>query len=214
MATYASDTGGGGDFAPVPEGPHAAICDMFVDLGLQETSGKFGGKIQHKVYFRWQIPGERLSYEKDGQKFEGPMTIGAKYTLSLHEKATLRKLLQSWRGRAFTPDELKKFDVTTVLGKPCLLSVSHAPKDGGGVYANIDTAMRLPPGMPAPVLEGDALIYDADNMGTFEKLRPWLQELIKGQKLEAEANKTNDPDSWRDKVDGQNAEDDPFDVPF
>jgi hypothetical protein len=143
------------------------------------------------------------------------MTIGAKYTLSLHEKATLRKLLQSWRGKAFTPDELKKFDVTTVVGKPCLLSVSHAPKDGGGVYANIDTAMRLPPGMPAPELEGDALIYDADNMGTFEKLRPWLQDLIKAQKLPEEADKANDPNAWRDQMQTADLDDDDYSgVPF
>lgn len=213
MSTYASDTGGS-DFAPVPEGPHAAICDMFVDLGLQETTGKYAGKIQHKVYFRWQIPGERLSYEKDGQQFEGPMTIGAKYTLSLHEKAALRKLLQSWRGKAFTSDELKKFDVTTVVGKPCLLSVSHAPKDGGGVYANIDSAMRLPPGMPVPTLEGDPLIYDADNLGSFEKLRPWLQELIKAQKLPAEADKANDPDGWRSDVPDSDRYEDDSEIPF
>lgn len=210
MSTYASDAGGGGDFTPVPEGPHPAICDMFVDLGLQEGSAKFGGKIQHKIYFRWQIPSLRLSYEKDGQTFEGPMTIGGKYTLSLHEKAGLRKLLQSWRGRAFTPDELKKFDVTTVVGKPCLLSVSHAPKDGGGVYANIDSAMRLHADMKVPVLEGETLIYDADNMGSFEKLRPWLQELIKAQKLPAEADKANDPDAWR----GDQPNDLDDDIPF
>lgn len=203
MATYASDTGGGGDFNPVPEGPHPAICDMFVDFGLQETTGKYAGKIQHKVYFRWQIPSLRLSYEKDGVQIEGPMTIGAKFTLSLHEKAALRKILQSWRGRAFTPEELRKFDVTAVVGKPCLVSVSHAPKDGGGVYANVDNVMKLPAGMPAPVLEGEPLIYDADNMGTFEKLRPWMQEIIKAQKLPEEADKANDPDAWRADLDDE-----------
>lgn len=202
MATYASDTGTGGDFAPVPEGPHPAICDMFVDLGLQETNGKFGHKVQHKIYLRWQIPEHRLSYEKDGVKIEGPMTVGAKYTLSLHEKAALRGLLKTWRGRDFTPDELKKFDVTTILGKPCLLSVSHAPKDGGGVYANVDTAMKLHKDMKPPVLEGEALIYDADNMATFEKLRPWLQESIKKQVVERDVLVAGgDPDAWRDGAD-------------
>jgi len=204
MATYASDTGGGGDFAPVPEGPHPAICDMFVDMGLQETTGKYAGKVQHKIYLRWQIPSLRLSYEKDGVQHEGPMTIGGSYTLSLHEKAGLRKLLQSWRGRAFTPDELKKFDVTTIVGKPCLLSVSHAPKaDGSGVYANIDAAMKVPAGMTIPPIEGEAIIYDADNMGSFEKLRPWMQEKIKAQKLPAEADKVNDPQNWRDDLDDE-----------
>jgi hypothetical protein len=184
MATYASDSGGGKDFDPVPEGSHLAVCDMFVDLGIQESNYNGEIKQQHKIYLRWQIPSLRLKYEKDGVEHEGPMAIGSKFTLSLHEKASLRKILQSWRGRAFTPEELKKFDVTTILGKPCLITVTHSPKDGGGVYANVGAVARLPQGIPEPTLEGEALIYDADNRGTFEKLRPWLQDAIKAQKLE------------------------------
>lgn len=205
MATYASDTGGGNDFDPVPEGSHPAVCDMFVDFGLQETTGKYAGKIQHKIYLRWQIPSLRLKYEKDGETIEGPMTIGSKFTLSLHEKAALRKLLQQWRGRAFTPEELKKFDVTTVVGVPCLISVSHSPRDGGGVYANVDTVMKLPTGMPAPQLEGDLIIYDQDNLGTFSQLRPWMQEIVKEQKTPQQADKANDPNAWRDQMENQPA---------
>lgn len=182
MATYASDSGGGKDFDPVPEGSHLAVCDMFVDLGLQDTN--FGTK--HKIYLRWQIPSLRMKWEKDGVEHEGPMAIGSKFTLSLHEKATLRQILQSWRGKAFTPEELKKFDVTTILGKPCLITVTHSPKDGGGVYANVGAVAKLPAGIPAPTLEGEPLIYDADNLDTFDKLRPWLQDLIKAQKLEGD----------------------------
>lgn len=159
MATYASDTGGGKDFDPVPEGSHLAVCDMFVDMGMQDSH--FGAK--HKIYLRWQIPALRMEWEKDGVKHEGPMAIGAQYTLSLSEKSNLRPMLQSWRGRAFTPDELKRFDVSTVLGAPCMITVIHKPKDGGGVYANVGTVSKLPDGVPAPNLEGEAIIYDADN---------------------------------------------------
>lgn len=184
MATYASDTGSGKDFDPVPEGSHLAVCDMFVDLGIQETNYNGQVKQQHKIYLRWQVPSLRSKWTKDDVEYEGPMAIGSKFTLSLHEKASLRKILQSWRGRAFTPDELKKFDVTTVLGAPCLITVTHEPKDGGGVYANVGAVAKLPPGVPAPQIEGETLIYDADNRGSFEKLRPWLQDAIKAQKLE------------------------------
>lgn len=177
MATYASDTGGGKDFDPVPEGSHLAVCDMFVDLGLQD--GHFGAK--HKIYLRWQIPALRLKYEKDGVEHEGPMSIGAQYTLSLSEKSNLRPMLQSWRGKAFTPDELKKFDVTTVLGAPCMITVTHKPKPEGGVYANVGAVAKLPAGIPAPQLEGGVLIYDADNKDSWDKLRPWLQEKIRNQ---------------------------------
>lgn len=174
MATYASDSGGG-NYDPVPEGSHLAVCDMFADMGLQDS--RFGAK--HKIYLRWQIPSLRVSYEKDGVKTEAPMTIGATYTLSLSEKSNLRPMLQSWRGRAFTPEELKKFDVTTVVGHPCMITVTHEPKDGGGVYANVGVVAKLPPGVPPPVMEGETVIYDADNLDSFEKLRPWLQDKIK-----------------------------------
>jgi hypothetical protein len=183
MATYASDTGGGKDFDPVPEGSHLAVCDMFVDLGMQDSH--FGAK--HKIYLRWQIPALRLSYEKDGEKIEGPMSIGATYTLSLSEKSNLRPILQAWRGRAFTPDELKKFDVTTVLGAPCMITVTHEPKKDGGVYANVASVAKLPAGIAAPVLEGETILYDADNKDSWDKLRPWLQEKIKNQ-VEAKAD--------------------------
>lgn len=202
MATYASDTGGGKDFDPVPEGSHLAVCDMFVDLGVQDT--KFGAK--HKIYIRWQIPSLRIEWEKDGEKHEGPMAIGAKYTLSLSEKSNLRPMLQSWRGRAFTPDELKKFDVTTILGKPCMITVTHAPKDGGGVYANVGVVAKLPNGVPAPDLEGETVIYDADNTSSWEKLRPWMQEAIKAAVTHDPAPPPSEnPDAWPDLDD---------DVPF
>lgn len=182
MATYASDTGGGKDFDPVPEGSHLAVCDMFADLGMQD--GHFG--VKHKIYLRWQIPALRMKWEKDGVEHEGPMAIGAQYTLSLSDKSNLRPILQAWRGKAFTADELKKFDVTTVLGKPCMVTVTHEAKKDGGVYANVAAVAKLPTGINPPTLEGEAILYDADNMETFEKLRPWLQEKIKAQIIQRE----------------------------
>lgn len=175
MSTYASDTGGGRDFDPVPEGSHMAVCDMFVDLGLQDS--RFGAK--HKIYLRWQIPALRIEFEKDGVNVNAPMSIGATYTLSLAEKSNLRPMLQSWRGKAFTADELKKFDVSSVLGAPCMITVTHNPKEGGGVYANVGAVVKIPAGIPAPSLEGEPIIYDADNLGSWDSLRPWMQEKIR-----------------------------------
>lgn len=203
MSTYASDTGGG-NYDPVPEGSHIAICDMFVDLGLQDS--RFGAKP--KIYLRWQIPNLVIEYEKDGVKTQAPMTVGATYTLSLAEKSNLRPMLQSWRGRAFTPEELKKFDVATVLGKPCMITVTHDPKEGGGVYANVGVVAKLPPGVPEPVLAGETLIYDADNLGTFDKLRPWIQDKIKN------AAKPNDLPEQRGGDTGEFADALEDDVPF
>lgn len=188
MSTYASDTGGGRDFDPVPEGSHMAVCDMFVDLGLQDS--RFGAK--HKIYLRWQIPALRIEFEKDGEKINAPMSIGATYTLSLAEKSNLRPLLQSWRGKAFTAEELKKFDVSSVLGAPCMITVTHNPKEGGGVYANVGAVVKIPAGIPAPTIEGDPIIYDADNLGSWESLRPWMQEKIRNAVKQSEPEQRGD----------------------
>jgi hypothetical protein len=178
-----TDTGGGRDFEPIPAGPHGAICDMLVDLGLQE-GGKFGAK--HKLYFRFQVPTVRIEWEdKDtGEAKNMPAVIGVQYTASLSEKSLLRPFLESWRGRPFTPEELRGFDPVNVVGIPALINVIHEPgnKNGKAVtYANISSIMPLPQGMPRPQLEGEVVIFDADHQGSFDKLPKWLQEKINNQ---------------------------------
>ena len=99
-------------------------------------------KSQHKVYIRWEVPDERVTYEKDGVEIEGPCSIGATYTLSLSEKANLRKVLENWRGQPFTEQELKGFDITTIAGKCCQIMVQHETK-GGKTYANVTGVMGI-----------------------------------------------------------------------
>lgn len=131
----------GATFRPAPAGVHAAVCVDIVDLGELEVT--YGGKTkrQHKIKIVWQI--EEL--RDDGKQF----LLQKRYTLSLHEKAGLRKDLESWRGRQFTEEELRGFDVEVLLGKECMLSVFHNFKDGS-TYANVNAIMKLPKGMPAP----------------------------------------------------------------
>lgn len=139
MAITATDTGGK-DFKKVPPGCHFAICNMVVDLGIQQTTFKGQSKSQHKIYLRWEVPDERVTYEKDGKEVEGPCSIGATYTLSLSEKANLRKVLENWRGKPFTAEELKGFDVTTIAGKCCQIMIQHATS-GDKTYANVTGVM-------------------------------------------------------------------------
>ena len=57
------------------------------------------------------------------------------------EKANLRKDLESWRGKAFTDDEAKAFDVTNLMGKACMINIIHeaAKNDPTKIYANISS---------------------------------------------------------------------------
>jgi hypothetical protein len=91
-------------------------------------------KQQHKVRIVWQLE----DMMADGK----PFLIQKRYTLSLHEKANLRKDLESWRGRSFTPEELIKFDVETIIGKNAQLNIQHITKDGK-TYANVVSIVPL-----------------------------------------------------------------------
>ncbi len=187
---------GGGNFKQVPAGSYAAICNMVAHVGLQKSSYLGKEKLKRQVYVRFQIPSERIEWmTKEGQKQEGPMVIGKTYTESLSEKANLRKELEGWRGRVFTPDELKGFELFDVLGKPVMLSIIHDTWEDGSIHAMIASLSKMPKGMPAPTLEGDLLKYDHEATGDLTKLPEWLQKKIASQITEQEAPATAPADA-------------------
>ncbi len=140
MAIIATAGGNGGDdFQPAPAGTYRAVCVDVIDKGIVEVTYQGKTKRQHKVSVAWLIDEKR----DDGK----PYLVFKRYTLSLNEKATLRKDLESWRGKAFTRDEEMGFDVEAVLGANCLLNVQHQKK-GDKTYANVVSVMPLMKGMP------------------------------------------------------------------
>jgi hypothetical protein len=146
MAIIASDNGGGGDYSPVPQGTHVAICNMVVDLGKQRKEWQGQERIRPEIFLRWELPNERLEWtDKDGNAKEGPRVIGQTYTLALNDRANLRRDLEAWRGRSFTAEELAGFDVSKLLGVPCMITVTHSEKQGR-VYANVTGVTGLPKG--------------------------------------------------------------------
>jgi len=134
-----------GNYKPVPQGNHVAVCYRVIDLGTQRGEYKGTEKFLRKVLISWEIPDELMD---DGR----PFTIGQRFTWSMHEKATLRHVLESWRGKAFTDDDFdgpNAFDIANVIGKGCMLNVVHAT-NGEKTYANIKSVAKLPKGMEAP----------------------------------------------------------------
>lgn len=206
MAIMATDTGGGGDFSPMPSGNHIAICNMVIDLGRQRISSPtFGESVKPQVWLRWETPQERLEWtDKEGNSHEGPRVIGKFYTLSLHENATLRGHLENWRGRAFTEEERKGFDIAKLIGVPCMLNVIHEQKNGK-TYANVTGIGAFPKGLDKPSSEIGLTVYDSDNPGAFEHLPEWLQKKINSQIVE-ETTTTH--------YGGQHSDDLDDDIPF
>lgn len=138
---------GGGDFEPAPAGQHAVVCCDVYDMGQMENQFKAGETI-HKVLIYWMMS----ECMDDGR----PFLITQIYTLSLHEKANLRRDLESWRGTTFTEEELEGFDLEKLIGVPALVSVIHvAGKKDGKVRARLSSIMGLPKVMQAPLIHPD-----------------------------------------------------------
>lgn len=137
-------TANNAEFEIAPAGPTAARCIDVVDLGLIWSD--FYKKAAHKIEVYWVTSHER-------QNDEGMIYVRKRYTLSLHENAMLSKDLIAWRGKPFTAEESSGFDVENLIGAPCLINVVHN-QNGQNVYANVNSVMPLPKGMPAPEVPG------------------------------------------------------------
>ena len=161
-------------------GSYGATCYRVIDLGTQEST--YQGE---KKYARKVMIGFELDEDMEAGK---PFVCSSTFTVSLHEKSSLRKFLSGWRGRDFTPEELGGFDPSKLIGAPCMLSLVQK-----GEYVNVDTASKLPKGMTPHKLVNPTIFFSIDefNQAEFEKLSEKLQEKI-ANSPEYQALRSND----------------------
>src|SRR5262245_30006045 len=89
-----------------PDGLHAAVCVDVINLG--DVATNWGTKP--KVRIVWQLADEDPTTRRR-------YVVSRMYTLSLGPKASLRRDLESWRGKAFSPEELLGgFDLLRLIG--------------------------------------------------------------------------------------------------
>ena len=193
MGFIATDAGGG-NFKRVPSGVHIGRCYSIIDLGTQVTDGQFGLKEQHKIRIGWELFGEDddgkpLTVDVDGK--EMPMTISKSYTVSLHEKANLRKELAAWRGRDFTEEEAKAFDVSKLVGAYCMVNVTTS-ESNGKTYSNVAGLTPLPGALknakPQPVHDNIVFNLDEPDRALLETFHEKLRDAIKRSPEWAKAN--------------------------
>lgn len=173
----------GGEKRPrtnVPGGSHVAICNQVIDMGVQPGSAQYPAPKQ-KVFLRFEVPEERIKYKRGDDELEGPLVIGATFTASMNEKATLRKFVEGMLGKKFKAGEASQFDVASLLGKACMLSVIETKK-GDQDYSNIQSAAPLPKALAktAPKAERPLLSYDTSlpDPAVLAAIAPWLRDAI------------------------------------
>ena len=136
----------GQQFEPHPEGQYAVRCVDVIDLG--EKLEQFPGSPERLVH-KCAIVFQSGEANETGRLHE----VSAEMTVSMHEKATLRKLLEDWRGKSYTDEQARAgVPVHKLCGQPALLNVEHKQSGSGRTYAKIHGITPLPKGMAAPEL--------------------------------------------------------------
>lgn len=171
MGRYAQDTGGA-DFQQAPAGSHIARCIKIIDIGTHHGEYQGAPTVRNQIIVQWELPNETMTI--DGEQM--PLIVSKFYTNSLSEKANLRKDLESWRARPFSPEELMKFDLMKILGVGCMVSVVHNEKGKAKVVSvsALPRGMECPPAVNAP----EAFWIDEWNQAKFDEMSEGFKKLI------------------------------------
>lgn len=182
MAIFASAKGSSTPREPIPAGAYAARCYSIVDLGTREEIIQGNAKVLRKVRVTFELPTERRVFNEE--KGEQPCVISKEFNLVLSEKSTLRAFLRSWRGKDFTEEEAKAFDVAKLIGAACLLNIIHVKgkANPSKTYDEIGSVSPLPKGMACPPQENPSFEFSLDeyDQAAYDALPNFLKEKVSG----------------------------------
>ena len=129
------------EFKIAPAGLHMARLYSIIDLGHQATEWAGETKIMHKVVFTWELHGDDDAGQPLKTDDGKPLIVSKRYTVSLGDQARLRQDLESWSNKKMSPEERKNFDLKNLLGKFCMVNITHSED---GKYANISGISPVP----------------------------------------------------------------------
>lgn len=165
----------------IEPGNYTAVCYKMIHIGTVEDTYMSEKKEMDKLRIGWELVDEMRVF--DESKGPQPLVIDKEFTLSLGDKATLRKFLKSWRGKDFTEKEAEEFDITRLVGAACLLNIIvKTKKDGSGQYNDVEAATPLPKSIPKPKGINKPFILDFEENWSdekFESLPDFIKDKLK-----------------------------------
>ena len=207
----------------VPAGLQVARCYSMIHIGTVEWDYMGQRKSTNKVRLTWEFPNEMRTFkEENGLQ---PMVLSKEFTLSMYEKANLRQALENWRGAKFKEQEADDFDITKLIGVPCMINVTHDAAKNGNVYANIGTINPLPKGMECPPQINPSFEFNYDDkfdtswvlaqpefikdmiLGTPE-YKHRTMELYENEELKKTSNEGFPPAPSQDEIPAEEAQED------
>ena len=164
---------------PLEAGTYPARCYAIVLSGTIHSQS-FDKDVTY-INFAFEIPSETIKVGGDIT----PRSIWARYTWpGTHEKAGLRKMLEQWRGKAFTDDDIRTgFPLSKILGAPCILNLTADATPSGDIYNHISSVSKLMKGMKVDVPIQEQIMFNVqdenEDFRQMEKLPPFIQNRIR-----------------------------------
>ena len=158
----------------IEQGNYRAVLYRIVYIGTVE--GEYQGKPKRtfKVHLTWELSDERKVF-KEGDEAK-PFVISQTYSFSMGDMSNLRPIVTGMIG-GLTEAEAVNFDLDTLLGKACMLQISHGVSNTGKFKYILSTA-QLPKGMQAPDAYNELVLLSYTDWSdkVFESLPPWIKD--------------------------------------
>lgn len=166
------------NYQPAPVGTHIARCYQFIHIGTIQDEYMGQPKEFNKIRLSFELPNKTKVF-KEGEAAR-PISVHAEYTLSMGSKANLRKIVEGMLGVALTDEEAYNFDVESLVGKACLITIKHKVSKAGNTRDEIATVSPLMEGQDAPpqVNPSKILSYGNWDEKIYDSLPTFLKEKI------------------------------------
>ena len=140
-------------YEPPPIGNHPARLISYVYLGTQESE-LYGTRKQCWLEF------ELVKVKTDTGT---PSKVGRFFTASMGKKAKLREIVESI-SQPLTDAEARRFSIGTLLGKACMLTITHTENENG-IRAKVGNITAVPEGSEVPEAKSGITDYDCEEDG-------------------------------------------------
>lgn len=138
MSDTVTAKGSAATFTPHPEGQFPGQCVDVIDLGekLQDYPGtKFYLAPTAALVFRTGELNENGDF----------IDIAREFTVSMGDRANLKKFLEQWRGKAYTREQIEEgVPLHKLTGQHALLTIAQRVSQKGRPYANITACVGIP----------------------------------------------------------------------
>jgi hypothetical protein len=162
------------DYERPAVGVYPARCIQVVELGTHMREWKGEPKEAKEILIVWELSNELM---QDGR----PFVVSWKGTNSLSDRANLYKMLVSWRGQAFTEEQLECFEMKNILDKQCMVNLVAVKTKKGKEFITVSTVMPLPKGMNCAERVNELVDFGIGDYlkPEYNKLYPWVQNIVK-----------------------------------